>query len=280
MALEETANPAQAAAWDGDDGAFWVDHEAHFEAGIAAYDPRFLAAAGIQPTDQVLDVGCGCGGTTRSAARLAWRGGAVGVDLSTRMLERARARSTAEGLQNIEFTHADAQVHAFPERAFDVVISRMGTMFFSDPVAAFANLGRATKSGGRLTMLVWQALERNEWLVAIRAAMAVGRDLPVPPPDAPSPFALADPARVQSILAAAGYESIELHDVAEAVYLGDDADDATNFVASLAGWMTADLDAAGKQRALDALRATMVEHDSGFGVLFRSRSWIVTATRP
>jgi SAM-dependent methyltransferase len=279
MGLETTANPQQAAAWDGDEGAFWVEHEDRFDAGIAALNPRFFAAAAIEPTDRVLDVGCGCGMTTRTAARLAWRGSALGVDLSARMLERARARSAAEGLRNVGFEHADAQVHPFPARAFDVVISRMGAMFFNDPIAAFTNLAAATEPNGRLALLVWQALEDNEWLVAIRAAMADGRHLPTPPPDAPSAFALSDPARVRSILGDAGYHAIELQDLAEPMYLGDDAEDATGFVAAFAGWMMADLDDAGKQRALDALRATMVEHDTGLGVMLRSRAWIVTATR-
>jgi SAM-dependent methyltransferase len=280
MGLETTANPQQAAAWDGDEGSFWADHEARFDTGIAAHNPRFFAAAAIRPTDRVLDVGCGCGATTRTAARLAWRGSALGLDLSSRMLERARARSSAEGLDNVEFEQADAQVHAFPEGSFDVVISRMGSMFFGNPVAAFHNLATATKPGGRLALLVWQALDDNEWLVAVRTAMADGRDLPTPPPDGPSPFALADPARVRSILGDAGYDAVDLEDVDEPMYLGDDADDATGFLASFAGWMIADLDDAGKQRALDALRATMVEHDTGLGVMFRSRAWIVTATRP
>jgi SAM-dependent methyltransferase len=279
MGLSTTVNPEQAAAWDGDEGAFWVDHEARFDAGVSAHNPRFFAAAGIRPTDRVLDVGCGCGATTRIAARLAWRGRTLGVDLSGRMIERARARSAAEGLGNVEFEQADAQVHPLPNRAFDVVISRTGAMFFSDPVAAFRNLAAATKPGGRLTLLAWQALEANEWIVAIRTALADGRDLPAPPPDAPSPFSLADPGRVAAILGDAGFRDVDLLDAAEPMYLGADADDAAAFVGAFAGWMIADLDDAGKQRALTELRATMVQHDTGLGVIFGSRAWIITATR-
>ena len=280
MSLESTANPQQAAAWDGDEGTFWAEHEARFDAGIAAHNPRFVAAAAIQPPDRVLDIGCGCGATTRLAARLAYQGSALGVDLSSQMLERARARSAVEELRNVEFLQADAQVHAFPERSFDVVISRAGSMFFADPVGAFRNLAAATKPRGRLSLLVWQALEANEWLVAIRTAMADGRDLPTPPPDAPSPFALAEPERVRSILGQAGYEAVELEDAAQPMYFGDDADDATTFVGEFTSWMIADLDDAGKRRALDALHATMVDHDTGLGVVFRSRAWIVSASRP
>ena len=97
MGLDTTANPQQAAAWDGDEGTFWADHETRFDVGIAADNPRFFAAASIRPTDRVLDVGCGCGATTCTAARLAWRGRALGIDLSSRMLERARGGAAPKG---------------------------------------------------------------------------------------------------------------------------------------------------------------------------------------
>src|SRR5205085_7422709 len=132
----------------------------------------------------------------------------LGVDLSSQMLALARETATAEGLTNVEFRHADAQVEPFESAAFDVVISRMGSMFFGDPIAAFANLHRALRPGGRLTLLTRQSIADNEWLTEFRAAMAVGRELPAPPPEAPSPFALCDPDRVRAILGAAGLADV------------------------------------------------------------------------
>lgn len=81
-------------------------------------------------------------------------------------------------------------------------------MFFDDPVAAFTNVRHGLGAGGRLALLAWRELARNEWLTAIPAALACGRDLPLPPPDAPTPFSLADPDRVRPILTAAGYDDI------------------------------------------------------------------------
>src|ERR1700683_564465 len=95
---------------------------------------------------------------TREAARMARAGSALGVDISVSAIERARELAQAQGVRNITFECADAQVHPFPEKHFDLAISRFGTMFFADPVAAFGNAGRALRSAGRLVMMVWQVV--------------------------------------------------------------------------------------------------------------------------
>src|SRR5262249_7541335 len=150
--------------------------------------------------------------------------------LSSQMLAFARRTAAAEGLTNVEFAHADAQVYPFETAAFDVVISRMGAMFFGDPVAAFANLHRALRPGGRITLLTWPSPADNEWLTEFRAALAVGRDLPAPPSDAPSPFALSDPDRVRTILEAAAFTDIMFSGLHERLSYGPNPDDAFAFV--------------------------------------------------
>ncbi len=186
------ANAEQARAWDGDEGSFWAAHPDAFDDAVRDHHARLLAAAGITPGERVLDVGCGTGQTTRDAARLAGASGhVVGVDLSTAMLDVARRRAGREqDLPPVELLHADAQIHPFAPGSFDLVLSRTGAMFFGDPGAAFTNLARATRPGGRLCLLAWQPLERNEWIRTILGVLAAGRDLPGPPPDAPGPFAL------------------------------------------------------------------------------------------
>jgi SAM-dependent methyltransferase len=277
-----SANAEQAAGWDGEEGDRWTEHEERYDASARRHGVRLLEAARISANDHVLDIGCGCGGSTRDAARAAASGLALGVDLSSRMIERARERSRAEGITNVRFEQADAQVYPFQERAFDLTISRFGAMFFGDPVAAFQNIGRALRPSGRLALLAWQELGSNEWVSALRGALAAGRTLPQPPTDAPGPFGLADPARVRRILTAAGFEGVDLQDVREPVYFGTDADDAFNFVRTLGmtRGMLDGLDAATAERALEAARATLAEHDTGEGVFFDSRAWLITARRP
>jgi ubiquinone/menaquinone biosynthesis C-methylase UbiE len=99
---------------------------------------------------------------------MAQAGSALGVDISAPAIERARELAEAQGVRNVTFERADAQVHPFPRERFDLAISRFGTMFFADPVTAFTNIGRALRPAGRLVMMVWQAHDRNEWEVAIR----------------------------------------------------------------------------------------------------------------
>jgi SAM-dependent methyltransferase len=274
------SNCDQLAAWDGDEGAYWAAHAEYFDRSVVDYHRRLLGAAAITANDRVLDIGCGTGQTTCDAARSAVTGSALGVDLSARMLEYARHRAAEDGLTNAMFLQADAQIHPFDTDAFDVAVSRTGAMFFGDPAAAFANIGRALVPGGRLVLVAWQPLAANEWIREIASALAAGRDRPGPPLDAPGPFSLADPERVRSILSSAGFTGIELEAVEAAMWFGTDTEDAQRFIVGLAGWMLEGLDEAGRHRALDDLRATVDAHATPDGVVFGSAARIIRADRP
>jgi SAM-dependent methyltransferase len=142
-----------------------------YDAELRAHHEHLRVAYGISPGDKVVDIGCGTGLTTREAARAAAPGRVVGVDVSERMLERARQLTAAERLGNVRYELGDAQVHRFDPARFDVAISRFGTMFFSDPAAAFANIAAALRPEARLVLVVWQRLEDNEWARAIDAEL-------------------------------------------------------------------------------------------------------------
>jgi ubiquinone/menaquinone biosynthesis C-methylase UbiE len=134
-----------------------------YDAELRRYHPHLRAAAGVRSADRVLDIGCGTGRTTREAARAAAGGSALGIDISAARLARARRLARADGLRNISFVQADAQAHRFRPGRFDLAISRFGTMFFADPVAAFTNIGHALRPGARLVQLVWQPRGHQEW---------------------------------------------------------------------------------------------------------------------
>ena len=187
--LVDPDNAEQLAAWNGTEGAYWAEHAEHFDRAIAGHDRPFQQAAAIQPSDRVLDVGCGNGQNTRDAARIARAGSALGVDLSAAMLDYARRVAEAEGLTNVSFLQADAQIHPFEPAGFDVAICRTSAMFFADHIAALANVARALRAGGRLVLLTWQPLSGNEWLEKIARAFAAGREPRIPPPGI-GPFAL------------------------------------------------------------------------------------------
>lgn len=277
----DATNAEQLRAWDGDEGAYWAAHADRFDHAVAPYHERLMSAAAITAGEHVLDIGCGTGQTTRDAARAATGGGsALGVDLSSRMLDVARARSAGEGLENVVFEQADAQVHPFDAASFDVAISRTGAMFFGDPVAAFRNIARALRPGARLALVTWQPLAANEWIREITRALTGGRALSGPPVDGPGPFSLSDPGRVHAVLDAAGFVDVDLTGVSAPEWFGTDADDAHAFVMGLTGWMLRDLDDGERRRAVDALRATMIDHEGPAGVTFGSAAWVITAIRP
>jgi SAM-dependent methyltransferase len=272
------ANVDMVAAWDGEEGATWAAHAEHYDKSRTRYDPHLLDQ--VSADDEVLDVGCGNGGTTREAARTART--AVGVDLSSEMIAYARERASEDGLTNVRFEQADAQVHPFDPESFDIAISRQGAMFFDDPVAAFANIGRALRRGGRIALLGWQSLAGNEWFRLIREALAMGRELPTPQLGAPGPFGLADPDNNHRILSAAGFENVANEEVSEPLWFGADVDDALGFLSTdgpVRG-MLADLSEDDKAKGLANLREAIAARATVDGVWLGSSCWLVTATRP
>lgn len=273
------SNTAQLDAWDGGEGQYWAAHADEYDDSITPYHHALLDLAAVEPDDRVLDIGCGTGQTTRDAARQAVAGSAVGIDLSWAMLEVAGTRAEHEGVRNVSFLHADAQVHPFEPASFDLAISRTGTMFFGEPQVAHANIARALRPGGRLAIAVWQARSENEWFTAFTSALAAGRDLPVPPPDAPHPFSMSDPDRLSALFGATGFDGVAVNDLRAPMTFGADARQAYEFVLGQLGWLVADLDDTRREAALRALMETMRRHDSGDGVSFDSAMWLISARR-
>jgi SAM-dependent methyltransferase len=252
-----------------------------YDAELRRHNEALRRACGIQLGDHVLDIGCGTGQTTRQAARTAQAGSALGVDVSAPSIERARELARAEGLRNVTFEHANAQVHRFPQERFDLAISRFGTMFFDDPGAGFANIRRALRPAGSLVMMVWQAHERNEWDLAIHQSLKAAEGPVALPSGGPDPFSLADPPAVTEILEAAGFADVAFTDVHEPVYYGPDVTAALEWVRGFTctSEVLKQLDPAAAAGALGRLREALAAHLSDDGVWFNSRAWIVTARR-
>jgi SAM-dependent methyltransferase len=280
-ATAAVANVEQAAAWDGEEGDHWTEHEPRYDAVGRRLDPHLLEAAGVACGEAVLEVGCGFGRTASELARRVAPGPVLAVDLSRRMLKRARQRAHEEALGNVDFQHADAQVHPFDTGVFDLVISRYGAMFFGDPRAAFTNLHAALRPGGRLVLLTWAALRENAWLTVIRESLAAGRDLPEPPAAGPGPLGLSQPEIVLDILEHSGFVDIEMRLVREPLWFGADTDDALRFISDLgmSRGLLAGLDPVRQAASLERLRFALERFLTPDGVLLGSTSWLVTARR-
>ncbi len=276
-------NEPQQQMWDGDDGAFWVAHEAQL-ARMSPFDDALFRAAAVQPGEAVLDVGCGTGQTTLAAAARSGHGPVLGLDLSAVMLDRARAHAAEAGRRNVEFLQADAQIHRLPAAAFDLAISRMGVMFFSDPVAAFGNVAAALRPGGRFAFVVWQGPAANEWILTMAQVLAglSSGPAPMPPPGSPGPFQLADPGTATDILTRAGFTGVTVTPVTAAMTAGATPEEATGTMAGfgIVKGFLAGLDPTDRERTLDRLTQAYAQHQTARGVELGAAAWVLTGRRP
>ena len=204
------ANEAQRRYWNTIAGPRWVASPGFRERRNQESLALLLACLRLSGGESVLEIGCGTGAVTLPLAAAVGRHGRVfAVDISEPMLGVARRQVDECNLSNVTLLLGDAQVLEFERAAFDVVTSRMGVMFFVDPVAAFSNIGRALKPGGRLVFACWAPLAENRhWLISYDIAVRhLGEPAPSPAHE-PSPLAFADPEYIRWLLAAAGFSEI------------------------------------------------------------------------
>jgi len=198
----------------------WVRHARHQDEYGKPLGAVAMDRLAPRPGESVLDVGCGCGGTTAEVALAVGPAGtAVGVDLAEPMVSAASARFPADRHPGLSFVTADIETVAhIPGAPFDAAFSRMTLMLLADPVAGCTTIRRALRPGGRLAATVFRDGGANPWLTlaVLGTAPHVGSLPPLPVGDEPGPFAFAEPARATRILAAAGFTEIDFapHDVA------------------------------------------------------------------
>jgi SAM-dependent methyltransferase len=275
-------NVEQIRFWNEVGGPKWRAWRETLERLLAPLGAEVMDRAAVGAGERVLDVGCGCGDTAiELARRVGEAGSVVGVDVSEVMLEAARAAAEAAGRRNLRFVAADAQIGDLGAERFDVVYSRFGVMFFADPVAAFANLRRSLRPGGRFAFVCWQKLERNPWVMAPLAAAGRHLQLPQPPaPGAPGPFSLGDPDRVRSVLKGAGLERVEVEPWSGALSMGESSlSEAVDLLLDIGPVATLLREqAAGAElraRVVQAMREALAPFDTGAGLRMPAAAWIV-----
>ena len=276
-------NAEQVRYWNETAAPKWIEYQTVLDAQLEELSGKVIERARLSAGERVLDVGCGCGTTSRAlAARVGPSGSVHGVDVSAPMLARAAEQARAAGLGNVRFTNADAQTHPFEPASADVLFSRFGVMFFIDPPAAFTNLHRALRPGGRTAFVCWQPLAENPWLLIPLATAAQHIQLPPPPaPGAPGPFAFADPERVRGILGQAGFQEPQFEDVRVTLGVGGGGlDQAVHFLLEGVGPASAALreaDPALRPKVYAAVREALAPYETPAGIRMPAAAWIVTA---
>ena len=204
-------------AWENETGDNWAKAAIFMEAVLEPVRDLVLTAAAIQPGERVLDIGCGTGPTTLSAAREAGpNGSAIGVDVSPKLVEMAisKARASDTGPQ-VTFEVADAQTWRTDDPV-DLVISRFGVMFFDDPIAAFTNIRQNVKPGGRLAFVVWREAKEAEMFTFTQKVIDPFLAEPLQPPAdpyAPGPNSLFDKPRTIDLFELAGWMDVTMEAV-------------------------------------------------------------------
>jgi len=172
---------------------------------FAAWAPRVVAAAALQPGQRVVDVACGTGVLAMEAALATSPGGqVVGVDLNAGMLAVARRKGS-----NIDWREAPAEALPFEAESFDAAVSQFGLMFFENKPAAIAQMWRVVRPGGRLAIAVWDSLDNTPGYSAITSLLArlFGDDVAAL---LKSPYSLGDPNTLRALLARAGVTDLEV----------------------------------------------------------------------
>lgn len=262
----------------------WVRHADRQDRVGRPLGAAALEWLAMRPGERVLDVGCGCGGTS---AELAAAGGEVlGVDLSEVMVCAARARFPAERHPDLRFLAADIETAPeLPGGPFDAAYSRMTLMLLADPDAGCATILAHLRPGGRLAATVFRDGAANPWLAAamLGAAAHVGPLPPLPIGDEPGPFAFADPARVERILADTGFERIALRPYDVVLDASDEPDPVAEWLIEVgpagAAYRAAPAD---RQAAARAGASTLLgrQREPGAGYRLSAGIWLVTAIRP
>ena len=289
MAQVASANEEAVGAWNG----VLFDRFSAFRhiwlPGLGAHSEEALRTDPPKPGDRVIDIGCGFGDTTQQLGEIVGsEGEAVGIDAADRFIEAAEAEAAEAGTANVRFTVGDVEA-AELEGGFDYAFSRMGTMFFANPVAALRNVRAALVPGGRLVSVVWRQKADNGWLYTSEQVVErfVEEDPDSDEPTCgPGPFSMANADTASGILVSAGFDEIALRRCDRPFRMGRDLDEAVAGVMAL-GPAGEALRLANKEEAkrlepeiVGALRDVLSEHADDDGVWANMSTWIITARVP
>jgi ubiquinone/menaquinone biosynthesis C-methylase UbiE len=280
VAAIQSRSDEQAKLWNGSAGCAWVEAQAMLDRTLQPFEDLLVEVVAASGAQRVLDVGCGTGSTTRAAGRVVGaKGHSVGIDISEQMIDAARVLAGSDRAP-VEFICADAQTHPFEPARFDLIMSRFGTMFFTDPVAAFANLRRAGARDATLRSIVWRSPEENPFMTtAERAAAPLLPNLQARRADAAGQFGLADARRMRAILEDSGWTEIDIQPIDAVCTLPESELIRYGTRFGPVGVALREADPHTRAQVAGAVRAAFEPFVHGAEVRFTASCWLVGARR-
>lgn len=281
MSEADLINADMQSFWNGVGGHTWVTRQAHTDITLQPVSDALLAHAAPAPGETVLDVGCGCGASTLDLARAIGPAGTVlGLDISGPMLEEARSRALAAGLENVDWQQADAATVQLS--GYDLLASMFGLMFFGNPVAAFANLRKAAHEGARMCFVAWRSLTENPWIhVPMEAVRPHLPPRPESRANAPGMFAFADPDYVTAVLTEARWSPPEFEsldctlDIAAGMGMNEAVVQSTQ-IGAVNSWLRNESSET-VSAAIASLREALAHHSDGSNVRLQAAMWLVSS---
>ncbi len=199
--------------WNGV-AAVWDEYSKFIDSSAYVVSDRLVEMAGIKEGDRVLDVACGYGEPSLTAARkVGANGSVVATDISAEMLEFGRQRAAANGIENIEFMQSDANSLDFPAESFDAAVSRWGIIFEPDGEGTAAKVRGFLKPGGRFAIASWGPPERVPFLSVAMKTVMQKLDVPPPPPGTPGPLSRPTPEAIGGLLEGGAFSDIEVEEL-------------------------------------------------------------------
>lgn len=218
--------------WDSQADKWFEERESLFEASrpihewlVSHLDPR--------EGQRIIEIAAGPGDTGFLIAPKLGAGRLMSTDLSPQMLAAAQKRASELGIENVDFRLLDAQAMDLADASVDGAVCRWGFMLMPDPAAAFRETKRILVPGGRLAFAVFTAPEKNPFAsVPAKILIEMGH---LPPPSAawtPGILALADRARLESLVTGAGFKRLDI-DTVTMTWTFRDTDDYWRFLIEL-----------------------------------------------
>lgn len=179
---------------------------------------RMLDLAGVGAGDRVLDVAAGAGEPAiTTAKRVGPTGSVLATDISANILDYARQAAAAQGVTNLTTRVMDGEHLELPDNSVDVVLSRVGLIYFPDQERALAEMRRVLRPGGRVAAMVYATAPQNPFFSIPVGIIRRRAQLPPPAPGQPGPFSLGGDGVLGEAFQRAGFRDIVIESIAAPV---------------------------------------------------------------